>query len=615
MSLPWLNRILPLVLIIVVTTWCVGLGEEQICPSTCQCLLPSTVCKGGNLPDVLVKVPQQTFTLEISAANFAFQLEHQHFNQCQAKYTIQDLALRDSQISRIGEYAFTSLVNLRNLNLSHNSIGEMASTALQNLRGLSKLDLSNNQMTSFDVAFLSQSSLTYLNLAQNRLGTIRSGSFQSLSRLETLILDDNKLSALQGHTFQGLQNLRHLSMQRCGIHHLPNDLFYIIRKLRTLELQSNFIRVIPNSQDLRNLAFLQQLNMDNNQVTELGDLQFGSIPIDSLSLSHNQIHKVPVNTFKYFNAKYVDLSFNRINWLPPGTFHPLAPEMTHLNLAGNSLSNIPNGVFQGLYRLKHLNLSRCNIISLPPDDFTSLQELRVLDISQNRLQNLSWDVTTRMRSLALVNIRGNPWHCDCYIQPLRDWLSDYSNQQKISCSQSGAAGRGDSRNCWEQRCSSPEEMQQLPIHRLADQQVALCAESMPSAGMSLDNIIIMVSVIIIMVCVSISLIVIMWKKQCFKKIFKHQVKNAKQPPYQPYTSDQASVDLGSINESDRGFPLRTYMQALEAMNGQFYDITPSDSYPRSSDQYNGGSDFAVETQSRTCSSLHSTVVVGRESAV
>ncbi|XP_064599059.1 carboxypeptidase N subunit 2-like [Liolophura sinensis] len=614
MSLPWPRRILPLVLV-VVTTWCVGLGEEQICPSTCQCLLQTMACKGGNLADVLTKVPRQTFSLDISAAKFAFQLEHQHFNQCQAKYTIQDLTLRGSQISRIGENAFTALVNLRKLNLSHNSIGEMASTSLQSVRGLTELDLSNNRLTSFDMAFSSQSSLTYLNLAQNRLGTIRSGSFQSLSRLETLILDGNKLSALQGHTFQGLQSLRHLSMQRCGIHHIPKDLFYIIRKLRTLELQSNFIRVIPNSQDLRNLAFLQKLNLDNNQVTELGDLQFGSIPIDSLSLSHNQIHKVPVNTFKYFNAKYVDLSFNRINWLPPRTFHPLAPEMTHLNLAGNSLSNIPNGVFQGLYRLQHLNLSRCNIMSLPPNDFTSLQQLRVLDISENRLQNLSWEVTAQMRSLALVNIQGNPWHCDCYIQPLRDWLNDYSNQQRMACSQSGDTKSSNSRNCWEQRCSSPEDMQELIIQRLADQQVALCATSTSSAGLSLDNIIIMVSVIIVMVSVSISVIVIMWKKQCFKKIFKHKVKNVKQPPYQPYTSDQVSVDLGSINESDRGFPLRTYMQALEAMNGQFYDITPTDSNPRSSDQYNGGSDFAVETQSRTCSSLHSTIVVGRESAV
>ncbi|XP_078600126.1 uncharacterized protein LOC144875165 [Branchiostoma floridae x Branchiostoma japonicum] len=88
----------------------------------------------------------------------------------------------------------------------------------------------------------------------------------------------------------------------------------------------------------------------------------------------------------------LDLSHNKLQTFP---WNVSLANLTSLSLAYNQLTSLPTETMLGT-TLHTLNLANNNITSVPEQLF--------------------------FKHVAMVAIKGNPWHCDCHLTPLKDWV-------------------------------------------------------------------------------------------------------------------------------------------------------------------------------------------------
>ena len=83
------------------------------------------------------------------------------------------------------------------------------------------------------------------------------------------------------------------------------------------------------------------------------------------------------------------------------------PALTYLELSGNALTELPDGVFAGLPALRELVLSRNNLTTLPDDVFDELTGLRTLRLRYNELTELPAGVFDELTSLDFLSLSHN----------------------------------------------------------------------------------------------------------------------------------------------------------------------------------------------------------------
>lgn len=93
-------------------------------------------------------------------------------------------------------------------------------------------------------------------------------------------------------------------------------------------------------------------------------------------------------------------------------------------------------------------------------------ETRELHLQNNRLTSVSPGLFDRLTGLKSVSLSENPFHCDCQIQYLRNWL--LKNRAIVSK---------------EPICSSPSSVAQKAVAELGDDYFSLCAVAKCTHGM------------------------------------------------------------------------------------------------------------------------------------
>uniref|UniRef100_A0A4W3H2K8 LRRCT domain-containing protein n=1 Tax=Callorhinchus milii TaxID=7868 RepID=A0A4W3H2K8_CALMI len=109
-------------------------------------------------------------------------------------------------------------------------------------------------------------------------------------------------------------------------------------------------------------------------------------------------------------------------------------------LYGNKISELPKGVFDGLYALQLLLLNANTITCVRADTFQDLQNLSLLSLYDNKIQSLSKGTVSSLRAIQTLHLAQNPFICDCHLR----WLADYLRSNPIETS--GA------------RCASPARL-------------------------------------------------------------------------------------------------------------------------------------------------------------
>ncbi|XP_029463825.1 transforming growth factor beta activator LRRC32-like [Rhinatrema bivittatum] len=316
--------------------------------------------------------------------------------------------------------------HLQYLNLSSNAMSNLSSNAMEFLRttawykgitnfdfplaisrrtaGLVKvihLDLSNNQLSSFPIHFLSNlHSLGHLNMAMNCLQdlTLKQTSNNSLSS------DENISESSEKHDLT-FKSLKILELQGNSIQALPRQLLDTMPKLENIDLSHN------NIEPCRCQSTNEIKTPVNPVPTDREDcMTFSTVPnLKELSLRDNGLTRLSPYMFNQTPLISLDLSANKGLHIPGGAMVGLELTLEKLSLQENQMVS-SEMTFPCLKALKVLNLSDNKLSVLPFN--LDCSPLESLDIRNNSLEMLGKNVPKSWAgSLRTLFISGNFLSC------------------------------------------------------------------------------------------------------------------------------------------------------------------------------------------------------------
>ncbi|OAD57813.1 Leucine-rich repeat neuronal protein 2 [Eufriesea mexicana] len=286
-------------------------------------------------------------------------------------------------------------LEIRKLILQKNKITKIDATAFKQLINLTELDLSHNQLTGENLqphvfegkfspeAYEPLEKLVVLNLAHNVLHTLHQDIFEHMTSLKVLNLSGNLFSKIDSRTsiaLSSLPDLEELDLSYCGLKTLPDIQFYSSRVLKKLNLSGNQFATAPTA--LKEATTLEILYMDEN-------------PIQVINHAHS---------------------------------FPTMPKLKELSLCCMPyLTMVGSGAFAGLTSLESLRIENCpKLESIDDYALTTVANsegpewppLKKLDLSNNALRYLPQQFVARWDWLEELNLMNNKWSCDCNNQYL-----------------------------------------------------------------------------------------------------------------------------------------------------------------------------------------------------
>lgn len=548
-------------------------AQTTVCPPQCKCGWSKVVtCERVlSLANIAADIPPDTSEIHIENSQLRT-LTEKDFSSLRASQLLE-VRISGSQLSEIQDNAFSNLNSLRKLKLQNNQIYSVSKNAFKGLGYLQELDLSRNRIQSFaSLEVLNPlTSLRYLDLSYNLLNDIPTGMFTAQRSLQTLTLEGNHFGTLRGDSLQGLHNLRTLYARSCDIRNIESSVFSQLSSVDTLDLTDNDLFVFPSHTDLQTLRVLRNLTLQGNKLAGLTNDQFQGLNLDSLDLSRNSITKIEPNVFRSVGSiRYLFLSYNNLNFLPDFVFQPMAEQIINLQLNNNKgLTQLPPNLFNGMHTLTDLNLSSCSLQSLDDKQFQQLHNLHTVDISGNFLKYLPLTFIEKASFMTHVKIEGNPWHCDCLIKPMRDWLQTSRASNIIYCS---GAYEGFSTNCRTLSCSSPANLVGKEIKTLQDGQLESCERIGASSGAAPVTVIVaVVGVIVVLGIIGLILVCLFYRRHKRGEPLlcagdNNNEKRSREPKdnYYKEKKDRRSIDpdIGSLNESDKSYVVRHYFSSM-----------------------------------------------------
>lgn len=205
--------------------------------------------------------------------------------------------------------------------------------------------------------------------------------------------------------------------------------------LSSLSLSSNHLQEL-GSHVFKNLPSLRQLDLSNNELENVSPLLFQVAP----SLSS------PLLELNLSSSLY---NLSMITLLADALQNGGLRNLQKLDLSGNNLLYVPDGIFSSMPNLKHLDLSNNSLLSFQDGVFANLSHLQTLDLRQNSLKYLKNTTLLEFPSHTGLSVllSDNSWVCDCNIEPFFRWLKETAVVQNSS----GLV------------CSSPENMRDIQV--------------------------------------------------------------------------------------------------------------------------------------------------------
>jgi len=305
------------------------------------------------------------------------------FSNRSSLQNLKYIELKNNSLTSLQDGVFDGLESLDHLYLSGNQISNISSNVFSsrsNLSHLRKLEINDNLLTSIDDGvFDGLLSLDSLQLSRNRISHIGPHVFSNQSNLQNLRyirLNDNSITSLQGGVFDGLESLHSLNLRVNLLKSLQDGVFNGLKSLRYLYLSSNRIsdiglHVFSDPSSLRNLLTIK---LNNNLLKSLHDVVFDGLKsLRSLHLSRNRISDIGLRVFSTLsnlrNLREINLNGNLLTSLHDGLFDGLN-SLGYLYLSGNRISDIDLRVFSNRpnaqHHLGHIDLSDNLLASLEP---------------------------------------------------------------------------------------------------------------------------------------------------------------------------------------------------------------------------------------------------------
>lgn len=201
------------------------------CPTGCCCLGAGSLvlCESLGLRSLPRSVPLRTSALSV-ARNQLCNVDHQFL----AFSGLQELSLGHNLLPRVPRGLPASLESLQ---LHQNHITYITSGSLRKLGNLTRLDLEYNHIRAIQPGALQGlSKLRVLSLKGNKLTSVPWRLPTSLTRLD---LSENCISALALPSLSSLLNLQSLKINSNCLRSVPESTFDSLARLRSLDLANN----------------------------------------------------------------------------------------------------------------------------------------------------------------------------------------------------------------------------------------------------------------------------------------------------------------------------------------------------------------------------------------
>ncbi|XP_013879167.1 trophoblast glycoprotein a [Austrofundulus limnaeus] len=245
------------------------------CPPRCECseAAQTVKCVSKELRAVPTGVPAYTRTLFITGN----QIRHIGPESFRGLDQVTTLSLTNNRICEVKAHTFAGLARLRSLDLSNNQLSVVAPEAFTVLnQSLRELNLSRalyNHSSVTDLAislhWSSLGNLRVLDLSDNSLVYLPPRVFSHLSGLRRLRLSNNSLVALQNSTFSGLEHLEELDLTLNALKVLPEE---ALRELDSLPRVALLLRGNPFTCTCGIESFAAWLNGSQERVRDAGSL-------------------------------------------------------------------------------------------------------------------------------------------------------------------------------------------------------------------------------------------------------------------------------------------------------------------------------------------------------
>ncbi|XP_040537838.1 leucine-rich repeats and immunoglobulin-like domains protein 1 isoform X4 [Gallus gallus] len=248
-------------------------------------------------------------------------------------------------------------------------------------------------------------------------------------------LSYNKLTEIDPSAFAELLNLQEVQLNNNELTAIPS-LGPAASNVRSLHLHHNRIRSIEASQ-LKPYVALETLDLSFNDITEIRNGCFPQgLHIKELYLGSNRISTLEPGAFDSLSRSLLTLrlSKNRITQLPVKAFR--LPRLTQLELNRNRIRLIEGLTFQGLDSLEVLKLQRNNISKLTDGAFWGLAKMQVLHLDYNSLTEVNSGSLYGLSSLHQLHLSNNSisrinpdgWS---FCQKLHELILSYNNLTRL----------------------------------------------------------------------------------------------------------------------------------------------------------------------------------------
>ncbi|XP_066489959.1 leucine-rich repeat and guanylate kinase domain-containing protein [Tiliqua scincoides] len=216
------------------------------------------------------------------------------------EYVFRHLSLSDHGLSNID--VLSKYVHLQKLDLSYNKINDLS--CVSHMPYLLELDVSHNELTTY-FDFSPPKNLQIVNFSHNLISEMQ--DLSAYQALTTLILDYNNIMEIRG--LEKCHSLTYLSLANnrlgaiTGLKNLPIKSLCLksnqiekavgledLKALRFLDLSSNRISSLEG---LEEHSLLEEINIEDNQIAELGELEYiEHLPLlRVLNLLNNQVQQ------------------------------------------------------------------------------------------------------------------------------------------------------------------------------------------------------------------------------------------------------------------------------------------------------------------------------------
>ncbi|XP_064084348.1 leucine-rich repeat-containing G-protein coupled receptor 5-like isoform X2 [Macrobrachium nipponense] len=412
------------------------------CPKPCVCTPPAAHDGKGDYSNV-----EEGIRISCVGAGFSSVPSLQERDDIEGDH-VTSLDLSNNNLTTIQNLAFASYPALRHLKLSGNRITTISKESFHGLR-LHTLLLDNNHLSGLLTGSLPDT-LHELSLEDNFFSNVPP-SVSLLHSLQVLNLARNKISTLRGSDFNGLHNLLSLSLHQNDIATVDPASFAPLTQLQILDLTGNNLVEIPKAilqcstlkrilleenqltyvgeESLKGLTELQQVALQGNPLLTVHHLAFADLPsltklilketrklknfpslngtynLEQLRIDRADLTTVPPDLCSYTpKLRSLNLHLNNIKEMPKLSD---CSRLRLLDMSDNAISSLGHESFIGAPNLQDLLLHDNQITHIPADAFTGLGQLQVLALQHNKISQIDEDAFLPLVSIEDINLGDN----------------------------------------------------------------------------------------------------------------------------------------------------------------------------------------------------------------